>query len=447
MPYKKVYKKAVAFVVLLAVMLTLSGCAASLDMTNDEFLSPPRARGEMYEIDKVLKQSVKGKFTLRYPTDGEYRSAYVLTNLTGGETTEFALAFYSVLNTENIATMHLNLMKKTGDNWISISDISVSAVGVEKVDIIDLNNDDIKEIVVGWNIYGGVDKRVMVYSLKGLSLIPRIQEIYTEFMCCELKSDNQKGLFILEHNKTESTASAKYFTFDASGVRELGSCDLDGSATSFSKPILSKLTSGKPAIFVDETVGSGMQTEIIYFKGQKLLSPLYQKTPQTVLPTYRNEQISCMDIDGDEVVEVPLRLSDDEFVFNSTSPSLNPITRWCTYNGSEFKTSMYAAMNYTDGYFLEIPQKWLNIITISRDAENRLRTIYLWEDESETVLGELVRIRTISDVEWDKENNGFSEYAEILRSEGLVYAAMFGNYYGPEKIDKNELKKLFHLLG
>lgn len=447
MTYKKAYKKAASFITILAVMLTLSGCAASLDMTTDDFLSPPRARGEMYEIDKVLKQSVKEKFTLRYPTEGEHRSAYILTNLTGGDTTEFALAFYSVLNTENVATMHLNLMKKTGDNWISISDISVSAVGVEKVDIIDLNNDDIKEIVVGWNIYGGVDKRVMVYSLKGLSLIPRIQEVYTEFMCCELKSNNQKGLFVLEHNKTESIASAKYFTFDANGVRELGNCDLDGSATSFSKPILSKLTNGKPAVFVDETVGSGMQTEIVYFKGQKLVSPLYQKTPQTVLPTYRNEQIACMDIDGDKLIEIPLRLSDDEFVFNSASPSQNPIIRWSTYNGVNFKTSMYAAMNYTDGYFLEIPEKWLNVITISRDAENRLRTIYLWDSESETVLGELVRIRTISDVEWDKENNGLSEYTEILRSEGLVYAAMFGNYYGPEKIDKNELKKLFHLLG
>lgn len=447
MPYVKRLKKVIAFFALLAVMLCLSGCAVNLDMTTDEFLSPPRARGEMYEIDKVLNQSVKEKFTLRYPTEGEHRTAYILTNLTGGNTTEFALAFYSVLNTENVATMHLNLMKKTGENWISISDISVSAVGVEKVDIIDLNNDDIKEIVVGWNIYGGVDKRVMVYSLKGLSLIPRIQEAYTEFMCCNLKGDNQNGLFVLEHKKNESEAFAKYFTFEADGVREAGSCELDASVTAFSKPILSKLTGGKPAIFIDEAVGAGMQTEIVYFKGAKLISPLNQKTPQTVSPTYRSEQIACMDINQDGVVEIPLRLSDDEFVLNNSSESQNPIIRWCSFNGSKFKTSMYAAMNYTDGYFLEIPKKWLNVITINRDVENRLRTIYLWDAETETILSELVRIRTVADVEWDKENNGLSEYTEILRSEGMVYAAMYGSYYGPEKTDQTELKKLFHLLG
>ena len=447
MSYSKLFKKVLSCTIVMSIILMLSGCTVGLDMTTDEFLSPPRARGEMYEIDKVLKSSVNEKFTLRYPTDGDYRSAYILTNLTGGNTTEFALAFYSMLNTENVATMHLNLMKKTGENWISISDISVSAVGVEKVDIIDLNNDDIKEIVVGWNIYGGVDKRVMVYSLKGLSLIPRIQEPYTEFMCCKLKSDGQTGLFVLEHNKTESVSAAKYFAFDNSGVRELGSCNLDGSVASYAKPVLSSLSNGTPAVFIDSVVGAGMQTEIVFLKGNKLVSPLYQKTPQTVLATYRNEQVASMDINQDGVMEIPLRLNDDEFVLNTSSESLNPIIRWCTYNGKEFKTVMYAAMNYTDGYFLEIPKKWLNVITISRYVENRLRTVYLWDSESEAVLSELVRIRTVSDVEWDKENNGFSEYTEILRSEGLVYVAMYGSYYGPEKTNEAEIKKLFHLLG
>lgn len=443
----KRFVRLISAVLCAAAVFCLSGCTLGLDTTTDGFLSPPRARGEMYEIEQALKQSVKEKYTLKYPTDGLYRSAYVLTDLTGSGTDGFAIAFYSVLNSENVATMHLNLMKKTGEEWLSISDISISAVGVEKVEIIDLDNDDVKEIVVGWNIYGGVDKKVMVYNLKGLTLTPRIQEVYTDFICCDLMGDGQNGLFLLEHTVSQAIAVTKYYTFAAEGVRESGRCALDGAVSSFSDLVLSELINGTKAVFIDSVKGAGMQTEIVFFKDGALVAPMYQESPQTVSPTYRENSIECMDINSDGFIDVPISMPLEEFAAQTSVDSLNPITKWCSYNGSEFKVTMYAAMNYTDGYFLEIPDRWLGVVTVSREVETRLRTVYIWDVENAAVLSELVRIRTITEAEWDKENNGFLEYTEILRSEGLVYAAMLGRYYGAEKIDQNELKSLFHLLG
>lgn len=440
-------KKVILAVLCAAVIACLSGCTIGLDTTTDSFLSPPRARGEMYEIEQALKQSVKEKFTLKYPTDGDHRSAYVLTDITSSGVDDFAIAFYSVLNSENIATMHLNLMKKTGEEWLSISDISILAVGVEKVEIIDLDNDDIKEIIVGWNVYGGTSKKVMVYSLKGLTLAPRIQEAYTDFVCCDLIGNAKSGLFLLEHNTTQATAVAKYYTFETEGVQETGRCVVDGAVASFSDLALGKLTNGTTAIFIDSVKGTGMQTEIVFFRGDTLVAPMSQESPQTVSPTYRENSIACMDINNDGFIDIPLSMPTAEFPLQADSESLNPITKWCAYNGSEFKLTMYAAMNYTDGYYLEIPDKWLKVVTVGREVEARLRTVYIWDIENAKVLSELVRIRTVPKADWDKQNNGFSEYTEIIRSEGLVYAAMFGGYYGPERIDENELKALFHVLG
>ena len=163
------------FILALILSLTLLSACSGLSITADDFLSPPRANGELYEVEKTLKSTVKTAYTLKYPTAGEYRSAYILTDLKGSGANEFAMAFFSTVNEENSTFMNLKLMQKVRSNWISVSDILVNAVGVERVEIADLNGDGIKEITVGWNVYGGMDKKVTVYTLnvRYATLFPR----------------------------------------------------------------------------------------------------------------------------------------------------------------------------------------------------------------------------------------------------------------------------------
>ncbi len=441
---EKTVARFLSFLLVLSTIFSLSGCAGGLDITTDELLQPPRAKGEMYEIGQTLEKNVKEKYTLKYPTAGNYRSAYILTDLTGKGKENFALAFYSLLNAENIATMHLNLMKKTGEEWLSISDISLAAIGVEKVEIADLDADGVREITVGWNIYGGVDKKVMVYSLKGLTLTPRLQESYTDFLCADLKSNGQNDLLLLRHNTEEMSAAVQLYSFAEEGVHASESCLLDGAVTSFSEPILSKLKGDRPAVYLDALKGNGMQTEIIYYENGALQAPM-AGNPQTVSPTYRDNTVASIDIDEDGCLDIPLIEPAAEEIAEKI-PSISNLTRWCTYNGKTFTVTCRAMMNYSDGYYLEIPNRWREQVVISMDLDTRQRIVYLWDAEKSAVKSELIRIRTVSESDWDKENNGITGFTEISRSEGLVYAVMFGSFTGKEAIQKEELFELFHLI-
>ena len=60
--------------------------------------------------------------------------------------------------------------------------------------------DGVKEITVGWNVYGGMDKKVTAYALNGLKLEPLMQESYSSFMCCDMVGDGRKELFIIYHD-------------------------------------------------------------------------------------------------------------------------------------------------------------------------------------------------------------------------------------------------------
>ncbi len=439
--------RGLAVLLCLIIPFCFTGCSNEFKMTTADFLKPPRAAGEMYDIDQALQDAVAEKYTLKYPTAGKYRSAYILADLTGTGTEGFALAFYSVLNSENVVTMHLNLMKRTGQKWSSIGDISVAAVSVEKVEICDLDGDGMQEIVVGWNIYG-VDKKVIVYSLKGLTLTPRIQEPYTDFICCDLRGQGKKDLFLLHHDVESLTASAKLYTLLKDGVHESGRCALDGAVTAFAEPAYSHLLSGKAAVYIDAQKGNGMQTEIIFYQNKTLQAPL-SGNPQTVSPTYRESTIACMDINGDGCLDIPrpqtfpVSSKLDEL---AEQENLAPITGWYAYDGKAFSVVTLAMMNYADGYYMEIPNRWSHRVIIEMDMDNRERTVYLLDAEQQEVVSELVRLRTVAENEWEKSNNGLTGYREITRHEGLVYIAMFSNYAGEEAVTPAAFEKMVHLI-
>lgn len=443
---KNLLKLALTTILTLSILL-LSGCS-DFGISDDDFLSPPRANGEMYEIEKTLKKTVKTSYTLKYPTAGEYRSAYILADLMGTGNQNFALALYSTTNQENSTFMNLKLMQKVDKEWISVSDVTVNAVGVEKVEIIDLNGDGVKEITVGWNVYGGMDKKVTAYTLNGLKLSPIMQENYTNFICCDLINNDQKELFLIYHDTINATATAKYFSFEGSEVKHSGMCNIDGTVTSFNEPAFVNLPNGLPAIHIDAIKGIGMQTEIIYYQKGKLFSafsnPLSIET--NTHPTYRSNTVASIDINGDGFLDIPLTKPFDKFTRGLDETTLNPITNWYSYNGKNLSLTMQAVMNYTDGYYIEYPQKWIGHTTVNIEIENRLRTVCLWNIKKGTIVSELVKIRAISEVNWDKPNNGFNEYIEIARHKGIVYAAMFSNYAGKEKITIDELRSIFHII-
>lgn len=437
--------RAISAICLSGLVIALTGCAG-LGSSSDDFITPPRAAGEMYNIQETLEKTINGEYKLKYPISGKNRSAYILADITGSGMQDFALAFYSTTEAENSVIMHMNLMKKSNGKWISLSDTAVNASGVDKVEIIDFNGDGVKEITVGWSIYGAIDKKLNVYSLDGAKLKSLLQQDYTNYICCDLNQNGKNELFLLDHDAEASIAVAAICGFDKDGVNQRISCDIDGAVTSFNEPQLSKMSNGRHAIYVDAIKGSAMQTEIIYLKDGKLYAPMYTSGSQDASPTYRETSVTCFDVNSDGCLDIPSIESLDMFSSNVDQDELVPVTRWKTYTGNAFSYTMTTLMNYTDGYFMELPDNWDSKVIITKKIESRLRVISLWDFNQNTVLSELVRIQAIPAKDWDKANNGYNEYSEITRAKGIVYAAMFGNMGGKASISMAELKSKFHII-
>ena len=65
------FKKITALVLSVAAAVLLAGCSPKTG--NGSLLAPTGVSGDMQLVEKTLKEYVKGSYTLKYPTAGEYR--------------------------------------------------------------------------------------------------------------------------------------------------------------------------------------------------------------------------------------------------------------------------------------------------------------------------------------------------------------------------------------
>ncbi len=433
--------KRLAAMVLAAVLcLLLTACSGV--GTGENLLSPPEPSGEYALISSALKESVTGKYTLKYPTKGDYRSAIIVSDLNGDKTNE-AIAFYST-TTDNTVTVHINFILKQNGVYKSVGDIKIIGSDVECVEFADLDKNGNTEIIVGYNIYGNVEKQVAVYEFKGNTPVQKCLEKYTEFIVCDLDADGVSGLFIADLNSADKTAVAKLMQVSDGGIVQTGSCPLDGNVTSYFAPQLTKLESGRPAVYIDAVKGTGMLTEVVYYENGKLTNPFFDPETQVTQATYRESLVTCRDINSDSILEIPM-LSPLPAASNLMLTDGISVTKWCVPKENSLIVVRSMLMNYTDGYSLRIPDKLSGKFCVMKKTDSRLRVFYFYDEESGKATGELFRMQAVAEKTWDSAEFGRDGFDELTRANGLVFACRLGNFEGAEAVTKEDILNIFTL--
>ena len=435
-------KRFAAMVLALCLCFLLTACSGSFG-TGENLLSPPEPSGEYALISAALKESVTGKYTLKYPTKGDYRSAIIVSDLDGDKVNE-AIAFYST-TMDNTVTVHINFILKKDEVYKSAGDIKIVGSDVECVEFADLDKNGNTEIIVGYNIYGNVEKQVAVYEFAGGTPVQKCLEKYTEFIICDLDSDGVSGLFIADLNSADKTAVAKLMQVDEGNIVQAGSCPLDGNVTSYFAPKLTKLESGRPAVYIDAVKGTGMLTEVIYYDNGVLSNPFFDPETQVTAATYRQGAVTCRDINSDSILEIPM-LSPLPTASNLVLTDGVSVTKWCVPKDNSLIVARAMLMNYTDGYSLRIPDKLSGRLCVMRKTDSRLRIFYFYDEASGKATGELFRMQAVAEKTWDSAEFGRDGFDELTRANGLVFAYRLGNFEGAEAVTKEDISNIFALV-
>ena len=208
--------KGLTVVAALLLALLLSGCNI-LGLDVEAQLRPPRLAGEQQEIqraleayiDKTADKASAGRYLLKYPKAGEYRSAFVRQDI-DGDGQEEAIAFYCP--TSKSPKTHINYLKKVDGEWTSVHDIPGIGIDIDRVSFGDLNGDGVKELFTGWDLYNSRDRQLVMYSLNGGQLNEQFTDTYTSVIVGNVTAHGHDDLLLFRIDSTNNAVTARLFS-------------------------------------------------------------------------------------------------------------------------------------------------------------------------------------------------------------------------------------------
>lgn len=403
-------RKILAIWLCISLSIGLCGCGFFTADTA-ELLTPPEPVGDIKPISEVIKKTATSGYVMKYPSRGDYRSAVIREDIDFDGTFE-AFAFYSVTD-RDIITMHINAICLRNGEWTSVAVQQIVAAGVDKIEFCDLDGDGIKEILVGWQIYGTSEMQLAVYSLNENSLTQRMLQKYSHFISCDLDDDGKNEILVLKTGFAEANNTASIYELDENGVIESSSCELDRTVKTVNEPIVDTLSNGKPAVYVDILKGVGTVTEVLFMEKEKLVNPLYNSQTGETIATLRSVSFGIEDINGDGIIEIPVQTDVPSVIHSDLNEKLY-LTNWCSFNGEKLTNQMTTMINVNDGYYLTLSQKLIGKIAILKDTEKQVREIYSYNTKKGAVGESLIFLKTVKKSDLDKGKYNNLNAAEIL---------------------------------
>jgi len=402
--------------------------------TVQDLMKPPRLYGDNEKIQTAFEISLKDSndLLLKYPSEGEYRSAYVMYDVDMDGQDE-AFVFYTLKSDETI--VRINILDRVNGEWLSISDTAGYGSEVTSISFVDMNNDGQSEIVIYWSLYESKTSKVVTIhktTNKGekiTNLKTMANESCSYFKMVDLDSDGNTEMFLSQIDSSNDTprAYAKLLKIGKGNtISVVGEVNLDGSVSGYSSfKVETDNLGNPPKIYIDANKGENqMITEVVYWNKQTstLEAPLLDRATLSNLITLRTPGISSMDIDGDGKIEIP---TDADKNNNSTSDINNPneirvgITQWCEVSDNHLVPKVYSLVNYNDLYILIVDRSDAESVVVYNNLKQRKLTVYKKAADEQNG-EELFSIITVAVGDWS--NNPKEGYSILKRNDSLVYA-------------------------
>lgn len=425
------------------ISFVISGCTV-IPADISELEKPPKLTSEQQAIENALEKRVGSKLTLKYPLNGDYRSAFVLKDLNHDGKDE-ALAFYSL---NGSAGPHVALLSKEGGKWKVQNDIGSDGSEIDCISFGDFEGKGSEDLAVGWRLFNSTDLNLVVYSKNSKSGYDKTNiGTFTKMKTLDMDSDGKPDILTIKLDSNQNLAYARLISYKGGKLGETARAPLDSTVASYVGVYVTKIDSKTRGVLIDGSrSANNMITELIYYKNGRLIAPFYDSRSHTVSLTLRSNYES-MDINGDGVYEIPV-LKPLPYKPDSKDKNNVILVQWSAFDGKSGLTpKLNAIMNYTENYCFIYPDKWGENVTVNKQSSDDLWEFCEWDYTKKNYGKVLFSISVYKENDWesmpDKEN-----LYKLSDRNGTVYAVRMPQQRANDtlSLSVDEIRKYFMLL-
>ena len=226
---------------------------------------------------------------------------------------------------------------------------------------------------------------------------------------------------MLRERSGEKSGDVELYTINPDGETETASARLSPGMETISRLTAGTLTDGKTALFVEGAyMSSGLISDIFVFDGMELKNITVSSETGESENTKRSYAAYCRDIDSDGIMELPVTRQ----LKSKTDTAYRVLDWYCYSSAGEAELKLTTYHNYTDSWYLVLPEQWRDNVTIRReDSSTGERGVIFsrWNGDDEPVT-DFLAIYAITGENRD-DMAAKDDRVVLYRSSDTVYAA------------------------
>lgn len=438
-------KKILTLALSVFLVFSLCGCDA-ITFNVIELMSPPKATGEKAAIQELIDTEAGSDYTLKYPQNGNYRSA-ITTMDYDADGVEEAIAFY--LPAGEAQTIHLLIMDNVDGVWTTVGNHISKSTAVDRLLFSDLDDDGKSEILVGWSTYNNLVKDLSLYMVSSTESTEIICETqYSELLCYDFTRSGKEELLLLSLYTADKPATASLVTLNdtKNSLYTISEAPIDGDVVSFAKLQTGRVFYGQQGAVIDGITVTGItntyNTQLIYYS--EYFASLQVVSFEGDSPTNQAERsyaVLSEDIDSDGIIEIPntfkLRIEDTQ-----TDAVPAALIHWCEYaaTGSmNIEKTQVTSLVY--GLRFTVPDKWGDSYTAYVNYSTNEITFYEWTQDNKP--GDVILIiRMFTPDVWE-DGVSAKGYTELARNDSYVYSFITPGLNSSMMLTNEEIAEAF----
>ena len=431
------------WMLLAGLLFCLSGC---MFRGSDELFAIPRT-SETYQKLQDSIQKVMGSAVAISPISGGNTQTIQLVDLDGDGIQE-ALAFYRDNSTDWPLKIAIFKQNEEGEYALS-AQIQGAGTDIESIEYKDLVDGKELELLVSWQVTPTVHTLV-AYRVQDNQVAELMRNGYSRYIATDLNGDEKAEVLLVQMGSGNQMVNRAELYVGADGAMELqSSAPLSEGVGSLQLWEAGTLKDKVPAVLLTCEYGENDQiTDVFALTDTGLRNLSMEEKSRTSIGTLRRYTgVNPTDINGDGITEIPVTKSIPSFQSSSGAENFwQTIWKQLDKNGRE--TAVLSTYhNNSDRWYLELPEAWNNLITLSRPEQTavgeRAVGFSYWTGDPSVVPQHFLTIYRLTGN--NRDNHAAKDNRFILWADSeTVYAAEFHEAGWDSGLDKDGLLARFH---
>lgn len=416
--------------------LLLSGCFVK---TVDELYTLPRHSDAYYDLQKALDKLMQEGMEWSAPVGGINQQSVQLSDLDGDSEDE-AIAFLRKTGENSLCVC---IFDRIDGAYQNIAVIEGAGSAFFSVDYAQIDGEGGAECIVGRQLSDQVLQSLSVYTLTGGRVVELMSENYTDYRTTDLDGDGLKDLFLLRFDTEQRHGVGELYRWKNGQLEREPEAMMTQGAESVKRIVTGQLMQDVPAVFVASVYdGDNILTDIFAFRDDVFCNVAASGSDKTV-QTLRSYFVYAADIDFDGLIElpelIPLARTQDEEDFS--------LIQWYNldlYGNKKIRRTTYHS--FSGGWYVEIPEPWLDSIAIQRSDEvSGVRGYSFCERIGQKQAVPIFTLYAFSGE--DRTTLAQSDGRVLISEKGdISYSASIGDSRFAAELDTEALKKMFNYI-